>query len=93
MAEKLGLPLAGGKEPGEDSERRGVSEAWVLTGCEGAEGKRCRVRGPVTQHLQQREGGQEQVELAAEGAPYSGTLSNGTRELVCRVNTSCRQGP
>lgn len=41
MAEKLGLPLAGGKEPGEDSERRGVSEAWVLTGCEGAEGKRC----------------------------------------------------
>lgn len=41
MAEKLGLPLAGGEEPGEDSERRGVSEAWVLTGCEGAEGKRC----------------------------------------------------
>lgn len=79
MAEKLGLPLAGGEQPGEDSEHRGVSEAWVLTGREGAEGKRCRVRGPVTQHLQQREGGREQVELAAEGAPYSRTLSRGAR--------------
>ena len=50
--------------------------------------------GTPTQHPhQQREGGREQAELAAEGAPYSGTLSNGTRELVCRVNTSRRQGP
>lgn len=85
MAEKLGLPLAGGEEPGEDSECRGVSEAWALTGCEGAEGKRCRVRGPVTQHLQQREGGQEQVELAAEGAPYWRTLSSGARVNWCVV--------
>lgn len=73
MAEKQGASSAG-EQPGEDSEHRGVSEAWVLTGREGAEGKRCRVRGPVTQHLQQR-GRREQVELAAEGAPYSRTLS------------------
>ena len=54
----------------------------------------CQVWGPATQHPhQQREGGREQAELEAEGAPYSGTLSNGTRELVCRVNTSHKQGP
>lgn len=40
MAEKMELPLSG-EEPGEDCEQRGVGGAWVLTGCEGAEGKSC----------------------------------------------------
>lgn len=80
MAEKLGLPLAGGEEPGEDSERRGVSGAWVLTGCEGAE-EEVLSGGPVCPASSAEEGpSREQVELAAEGAPYSAhTLSRGAR--------------